>query len=220
MTWSTWSPEPLPPELVRLIPNIGILGPLGRAQLSEYLALVETYSAALNLTAFRGKSELAIELGAESLRLLELGDIPDGWDCIDLGSGVGTPVVPLAIAARGARFMAVESRVRRATFLQRVVAQVHIDNLRVLEQRTEELIKVERAAFDLVTARAYAAPDVLCAHAAALLKPGGELRGYSGVEIGQVENTAAAHGFSVEQVLAYSVGDSQRHVYRLRTGGV
>ena len=186
-----------------------------QAKLSEYLAMVEQYALVLNLTAFRG-AELAVELGEESLRLLSLGSIGAGWNCADLGSGVGTPVVPLAIAAPHAQFAAVEAREKRATFLKHVAAKVHIDNLRVLETRTEHLLRDEPASFDLVTARAYAVPDVLCAHAAALLKPGGELRGYSGAEMGEVEAAATAHGFTVEQVIAYKLGESQRHIYRLR----
>jgi 16S rRNA (guanine527-N7)-methyltransferase len=212
------SPAPLAEQQLREIPDIGLLGPLGRARLAEYLAMVAQYAPTLNLTAFKGKVELARELGGESLRLLQLGAIPDGWHCVDLGSGVGTPVVPLALAAPHAYFTAVEAREKRVTFLRHVVAKVHIDNLRVLETRTEQLIRDEPAGFDLVTARAYAAPDVLCAHAAALLKPGGELRGYSGSELGEVEAAAAAHGFMVEQVLAYTLGDSLRHIYRLRKG--
>lgn len=180
--------------------------------------MVEQYAPVLNLTAFRGKAEIAVEIGGESLRLLELGVIADGWNCVDLGSGVGTPVVPLALAVPHARFTAVEAREKRATFLLQVAAKVHIDNLRVLDTRTEQLIATEPASFDLVMARAYAAPDVLCAHAAALLKPGGELRGYSGAEVAEVDAAAKAHCFTVEEVIAYSLGDSQRHIYKLRKG--
>jgi len=57
---------------------------------------------------------------------------------------------------------------------------------------------------------------VLSAHAAALLKPGGELRGYSGAEMSEVEAGADRHGFTAEQVIAYTVGESHRHMYRLR----
>jgi 16S rRNA (guanine527-N7)-methyltransferase len=212
-----FSPAPIKADYLKDMPEIGRLGPQGRARLSEYLAMVEQYAPVLNLTAFRG-AELAVELGEESLRLLELGPITDGWNCVDLGSGVGTPVVPLALAAPHARFTAVEAREKRATFLQHVVAKVHIDDLRVLETRTEQLIRDEPASFDLVTARAYAAPDVLCAHAAALLKTGGELRGYSGAEMADLAAAARAHGFTLEQVIAYRVGDSERHIYRLRKG--
>jgi 16S rRNA (guanine527-N7)-methyltransferase len=189
-----------------------------QARHAEYLAMVEQYAPVLNLTAFRGKAEIAREIGGESLRLLELGPIADGWNCADLGSGVGTPVVPLAIAAPHTQFSAVEAREKRATFLNHVAARVHIDNLRVLETRTEQLITSESGAFHLVTARAYAAPDVLCSHAAALLKPGGELRGFSGAGMDEVEAAAKAHGFAVEQVIAYEVGDSRRHIYKLRKG--
>jgi 16S rRNA (guanine527-N7)-methyltransferase len=225
MRWldGSWSPAPITPELARQITGLERLGPLGRTQLAEYLQLVEHYAPTLNLTAFRGARELAVEIGGESLRLLELGEIADGWNCVDLGSGVGTPVVPLAIAcgsrtgaAAPPQFTAVEARAKRVTFLQQVVAKVQLLNLRVLETRTEQLMRAEPQAFDLVTARAYAAPDVLCAHAAALLKPGGELRGYSGAEMGEVQAAAQEHGLVVEQVVPYSLGDSQRHIYRLR----
>jgi 16S rRNA (guanine527-N7)-methyltransferase len=188
------------------------------ARLGAFLQLVKQYAPVLNLTAFQGVAEMRRELVDESLRLLELGPVQEGWNCVDLGSGVGTPVIPLALACPQARFTAVEARAKRVTFLRQVAAQLQLTNLRVLEQRTEQLLAEEDEEFDLVTARAYAAPDVLCAHAAALLRQGGELRGYAGAQMGEVERAASAHGFTAKQVIVYSVGASQRHAYRLRKG--
>jgi 16S rRNA (guanine527-N7)-methyltransferase len=204
-------------EVARLLPE---LDTDVRARLTDYLQLVEQYSPALNLTAFQGAAALAFELGAESLRLLELGPIAAGARCVDLGSGVGIPVIPLAIALPEAHFTAVESRQRRSTFLLQARAHLRLRNLDVLEQRTESLIERAPVSFDVVTARAYASPAVYLQHAAALCAAGGEVRGYSGADMDEVEAAAADSGLVVEQALAYDAGGSRRHAYLLRKGGL
>jgi 16S rRNA (guanine527-N7)-methyltransferase len=186
-----------------------------REGLARYLALVQDYSHVLNLTAFSTPDQLARELVGEALRLLDLGPLIAGAAVVDLGSGNGSPVVPLAIVCPEVRFTAVESRQRRSAFLRTVQALLGLANLEVWSMRTEDLARARPASFDIVTARAYAKPAALLAHARPLLKPGGEVRGFAGPSLDSVSAAASRLGCTLAAAYAYELGGPQRHVYRL-----
>ncbi|MCC7479024.1 class I SAM-dependent methyltransferase [bacterium] len=188
--------------------------------LAEYLAIVEHYRRVLNLTAFAGAEQLTRELVGEAARLLELGPIEPGWKVLDLGSGVGTPVIPLAILCPEASFIGIESRERRAVYLQQARARLRLENLSFINGRVEELSVEHAMAYDLVTARAFAQPEQLLRLAMPLLRTSGELRGYlSGVQRLDPELLAEL-GLELAGMLEYSSGGglSGRVVYRLTRG--
>ena len=89
-------------------------------------------------------------------------------DWADLGSGAGFPGVALAAHHPQARVLLVESRQKRASFLDQVAAGA--DNLQVLCARSETL---QDGSLDGVISRAYRPPEDYLADALRLLKPGG-----------------------------------------------
>jgi 16S rRNA G527 N7-methylase RsmG len=91
-------------------------------------------------------------------------------DWVDLGSGAGFPGIALAARHPGARVLLVESRRKRATFLEAVAAAAALPQLAVRCARVEEL---PDAAFDGVVSRAYKPPAAYLLDAARLLRPGG-----------------------------------------------
>jgi 16S rRNA (guanine527-N7)-methyltransferase len=110
---------------------------------------------------------------------------------IDIGSGAGLPGVTIALRRPDLRVLLVEPLLRRATWLEQVVADLELDNVTVRRARAEELHGAERA--DYVTARAVASLDRLASWALPLLSPGGQLvalKGRSADE--EVARTAAA----------------------------
>lgn len=159
-----------------ILPGISALA---RDTLGRYLSLVDEYSSLLDLTNYRGAEELAVQYAYAPAQLALSWPLAPSGRAADLGSGGGCPVVALATLLPDWRFCAVESRERRSDFLKLVKSQLGLANLMVLNERSEALISRETAGFDLVTARAYAQPATLLAHAAALLKPGGELRAFA-----------------------------------------
>ncbi len=202
-------------ELETLASTRAQLMPLGerlKEQLAAYLGLVSEYAGAAQLTALATATELARELGTESLRLLALGAPAPGMSLLDLGSGGGSPVVPLAIACPELDCTACESNGRKAAFLRQCAASLRLANLHVAEGRAEEQAT---GRWDIVTSRAFMPLPKLLPLAARLLAGRGELRGYLGAETAELEALAGRHRFSVTEVLEYEVTGKQRHVYRL-----
>jgi 16S rRNA (guanine527-N7)-methyltransferase len=187
-------------------------------QLARYLNYVVEYSAVLNLTGLRDLGEMADGLVEEALKLLELADIDADWQAIDLGSGNGSPVVPLALLCSEAHFHAIEARERRAAFLSAVRAGLHLANLTVHHARVEEIVVAQPEAFDLVTSRAFAPPERLLPLAVQLMRDGGEVRGFTGADLAPLMEAARQCGLTVEKTLRYTQHGEARHVYLLRLG--
>ena len=95
---------------------------------------------------------------------------------LDLGSGAGFPGLVLAAAFAG-RFALVESRRKRASFLQVAAHQMALDNVAIEQRRAST--RTVACGFDLVTARAFGVSVELYEIAAAALRPGGMLLLYA-----------------------------------------
>ena len=73
---------------------------------------------------------------------------------VDLGSGAGFPGIALAACYPDASFTLIESRRKRATFLNQVIRQAQATNITVICDRTENIA----GPFDGVISRAYKPP--------------------------------------------------------------
>jgi 16S rRNA (guanine527-N7)-methyltransferase len=111
-----------------------------------------------------------------------------GTSVCDLGSGAGLPGIVLALARPDLRLTLLEPLLRRATFLEEVVAELELTQVTVMRARAEDAAKSMRV--DVVTARAVAPLDRLARWAMPLLAPGGELVAIKGS--GAAEDLAAA----------------------------
>ncbi len=113
---------------------------------------------------------------------------------LDLGSGAGFPGLVLA-AASTAHFTLVESRRKRASFLQVALAEMGLKNVTIEGKRAEDIGLAER--YDLVTARAFGDAADFFALAARALKPGGLAILYA--------NPSQRLSLEVHQLIEYSV---------------
>lgn len=193
---------------------VPIAGSTARQRLARYIELVAQYDRTAGLTGFTTIERLLDELVVDGARLLELGLFAPGANVVDLGSGNGSPVIPLAVLNPKARYSAVESNQRKSAFLTIVAAELKLGNFSLLAMPVEQHIKVAHPAYDCVTSRAFLPPAKLFPLAKKLLCPGGEVRGFFGAEIAEVEQAAAKNGFTLAQARPYSVGESQRHLYQ------
>ncbi len=129
----------------------------------------------------------------------------------DLGSGAGFPGIALAAAFPGLRVDLVESRRKRATFLERVVAEAGLERAAVLRGRVEALAP---ATYDGVVARAFRPPPIYLALAAPLLAEGGVAVVLTGDDAFD-----PPAGWRVLEDWRYRVGDGWRRAWRLGRDG-
>ena len=129
----------------------------------------------------------------------------------DLGSGAGFPGIALAGAFPGLRVDLVESRRKRATFLERVVAEAGLDSATVVRGRVEALAP---ATYDGLIARAFRPPPVYLALAAPLLAEGGVAVVLTGDDAFE-----PPEGWRVLDDWRYRVGDGWRRARRLARAG-
>jgi len=101
-------------------------------------------------------------------------DSPGPASLLDVGSGGGSPAIPLAIALPAFRLTMVESRARKSAFLREAARQVGLEGAKVLHTRLETLVAtawMEQSA-DLISVRAVRADPALWAVLSEFAKPG------------------------------------------------
>ena len=96
---------------------------------------------------------------------------------IDIGSGGGSPAIPLKITSSAIRLTMVESKTRKAAFLREAVRQLMLDNTQVEAVRFEALLDTPGAigSADIVTIRAVRVTQEMLLGLERLLKPGGAI---------------------------------------------
>jgi 16S rRNA (guanine527-N7)-methyltransferase len=145
------------------------------SQLEAYFELLKRWSARMNLTALpldgppdRTVDRLFIEPLAAA-RYVQKSPL----DWIDIGSGGGSPAIPLKVVRKQARLTMVESKGRKAAFLREAVRTLDLRAVDVQSVRFEELHKVDAA--DLITIRAVRADAELLALCRGALRTDGEI---------------------------------------------
>lgn len=129
--------------------------------------------------------------------------LPHGATVADVGSGAGLPGLVWAIGRPDLTVTLVEPLLRRTSFLDEVVAELGLENVRVLRARAEEVDET----FDVVTARAVAALEKLAKWCMPLVAPGGvllALKGRSAAdEVQQAKRTLGRLGATATLIRTY-----------------
>jgi 16S rRNA (guanine527-N7)-methyltransferase len=141
-------------------------------------------------TAVRSDEQAVDVHIADSLAALELDVVRAAATIADLGTGAGFPGLALAVALPQSELRLLESQRRKCAFLNDVLAEVGLENARVVCERAEEWGEGE-AQHDVVTARALAAQSVVLEYAAPLLRLGGTLVDWRGRREQRSEDAAA-----------------------------
>ncbi|NNJ09370.1 16S rRNA (guanine(527)-N(7))-methyltransferase RsmG [Chloroflexales bacterium ZM16-3] len=153
--------------------------PLDAGQLAQFAAYardLRTWNERVNLTAISEPVEIYRRHFLDSLSLARFwGDDPGSL--VDIGSGAGFPGLPLKILRPALRLTLVESVGKKADFLRYMVGELGFNGVRVVAARAEDVgrDRAERAAHDLVTARAVAEMRILVEYCLPLLQVGGRM---------------------------------------------
>jgi 16S rRNA (guanine527-N7)-methyltransferase len=163
-------------RLVRRARRIGQDLPNDVAErLAAYYDLLVLWNRKVNLTGIQDTDQAIDRLLLEPLAAAR--HMPSVGDAIDVGSGGGSPAIPLSLAIPGLAVRMVESKARKAAFLREVVRKLQLVNVTVEAARYEELLvrpELHEAA-DAVTLRAVKIDSRALTSLQALVRPGGRL---------------------------------------------
>jgi 16S rRNA (guanine527-N7)-methyltransferase len=148
--------------------------------LEQYYALLAKWNAKINLTSFQLDAGVTDEAVDRLLiePLVAARHLPgDALSVIDVGSGGGSPAIPLALAARRLHVRMVESKTRKAVFLREVLRELGLGRAEVETSRFEELLLRPELheSLDVVTIRAVRVEPRTLLTLQAFLKPGGHV---------------------------------------------
>lgn len=158
--------------------------------LERYYTLLTKWNAKINLTSFQldstGHDEAIDRLLIEPV-IAARHVAPGATSAIDIGSGGGSPAIPLALTAPNLHLRMVESKTRKAVFLREALRELHL-SADVETSRFEELLTRPELheGLDLVTIRAVRVEPRTLVSLQAFLKPGGQLflfRGPGGADV-------------------------------------
>lgn len=157
----------------------GALPPGALDALEVYIDLLQRWNRRINLTALSvdplsddAVDRLLVEPIVASRHVLSIDQTT-----IDIGSGGGSPAIPLKICVPRLRLILVEVKVRKTAFLREVVRQLKLPDVEVENRRFEELLPRAdlHEAADLITFRAVRADRRLWTGIQAFVRPTGRV---------------------------------------------
>jgi 16S rRNA (guanine527-N7)-methyltransferase len=132
-----------------------VLSDTQRAQLLDYLSLIQKWNKVYNLTALRDAEDMLTHHLLDSLAVIQALQQQTRGQAVrllDVGSGAGLPGVVIAICCPEIDVNCVDTVAKKATFIQQVAIALRLPNLHGLHARVENL----QGPFDVICSRAFA----------------------------------------------------------------
>ena len=173
------------------------------SKFQRYLELLLEWNEKFNLTAITDKDEIEEKHFIDSIELVKFFDVKNKT-LLDVGSGAGFPGIPLAIVEPTLNITLLESNGKRVSFLREVIKELDLENVEIIQGRSEELGTREK--YDIVTARAVKELNVLLEITFYLVKVGGYFIAYKSSGVDE-EILNAKHAFKCLQIDEYKKFD-------------
>lgn len=143
-------------------------------QLQRYYELLVEWNEKMNLTGITEQNEVYLKHFYDSLLgFLTFEEIYNCKTLCDVGSGAGFPALPVKIVFPHLKMDLVDSLGKRVNFLNHVIDEIGLQDIRAYHSRAEEYAEKYRESFDIVTARAVARLNILSELCVPLVKLGG-----------------------------------------------
>lgn len=144
-------------------------------QLVEYLLLLERWNARMNLTALDDPDSAVDRLIVEPVLASAAVD-PEARSLVDIGSGGGSPSLPLKICRPDLSLTMIEVKTRKSVFLREVVRHLGLLACTVETARFEQVLAKPsvKGSVDVVSVRAVRADVEQLRLFGEALRPGGQ----------------------------------------------
>lgn len=122
--------------------------------LEKYKNMLIEYNKKFNLTAIKTDEDIYLKHFYDSLTLIKAVDLNSELKLLDIGTGAGFPGLVLKIMFPNLDVTLLDSNNKKITFLETVIKELNLKNIRCIYGRAEELSNSYREHFDIVTSRA------------------------------------------------------------------
>jgi 16S rRNA (guanine527-N7)-methyltransferase len=167
-------------------------------KLKKYLGLLNHWNKRINLTSLVNEDKAIDRLIIEPLiAASHIGKNAKYF--IDIGSGAGSPAIPINLVYPNMKMCMVESRSRKAAFLSEAIRELSLSNARVENCRYEELLsrQVTKNSACLLTIRSLKLNHAVLKHLGNFIRPGGQIFAFSSEKFSRVSKMLEQH-FSEE----------------------
>ncbi len=178
------------------------------AKLAVYYELLLRWNEKINLTSVGDRDQSLDRMLVEPIAACE--HLPaTATTLLDVGSGGGSPAIPIKLMNPGLRLYMVESKTRKSVFLREAVRVLGLDEVRVETCRYEELLTSPEfhEGMDVVTVRAVRTEARMLAAVQAFLRRDGHLLWFRGASGGESPNVVNP---PLEWVATYPLVESLR----------
>lgn len=146
---------------------------------ARHLRLIDGVNEHMNLTRITGPREAVIKHVVDSVAPWQL--FRGAVMVMDAGTGAGFPGIPLAAVLPDTQFVLVDATQKKARFVETAVAELGLQNVEVVAERAEDVLRRYRV--DVVTARAVAPLERALGYFAAALQQNARALLYKGPDV-------------------------------------
>ncbi len=168
------------------------------AQFARYHEMLVEANAQFNLTRVPDELREAVDRNyLDCIAPLTHGFPQAVKTLVDVGSGAGFPGIPLSIMLPDVHVVLVDALDKRVKFLKSVIDELHL-NAEAVHARAEDAAKRAdlREQFDIATARAVAATNLLAEYLLPFVRVGGHMMALKGPSLDE-ELQDAAYAFDI-----------------------
>lgn len=156
-------------------------------QIEKYYEILVIENEKYNLTAITRKEDVYLKHFYDSLTLTKIIDLNNQSLC-DIGTGAGFPGIVLKIVYPTLKVTLLDATEKKCKFLQKVIDNLKLKDIEVINERAEIFSKVNREKYDIVTSRAVAPLKHLLEYSVPLVKINGYYIAMKGEIAKEIEN--------------------------------
>lgn len=189
-----------------------------KEMLLKYASLLVEENNKYNLTALISDEEIVEKHFYDSLILDKFIKLNEG-NVLDIGTGAGFPGIPLAIKYPNTNFYLLEASKKKCNFLDLVVKNLNLYNVKIINERCENLNKKYFNYFDFIVTRAVSELRIILELAIPFLKVNRYFLPYKGInykeEVSKANNTLKILNSSLFDTKQYLLPLSKQERYIL-----